>query len=207
MNVHFQLDLPRKRWNDNIKIDVSNICCGNVKWLESSDILLRWQWRTFDSINVAEFRKALCHELFGWFVGGLVTPQSLSWSIKWSRHEIFNQNSIYICFPSACYMSAILILYFCEYSVHREKPLKISFCNFIFLLCLCTYIYCCSSELFLSFSPCRVCWYSLSANSPLLIMTNTHSQHGWTALAGLSVLCLFYHCQHLPCIDYSEPRR
>ena len=37
------LGRPRLRWKDNIKIDLKEVCCGGMEWIELAQDMDRWQ--------------------------------------------------------------------------------------------------------------------------------------------------------------------
>ena len=34
---------PRRRWEDNIKIDLQDVGCGGIEWIELAQVRDRWQ--------------------------------------------------------------------------------------------------------------------------------------------------------------------
>jgi hypothetical protein len=54
------LGRPRRRWEDNIKMDLQEVVCGGMDWIELAQDRDRWRALVNSVINLSGFRVSNC---------------------------------------------------------------------------------------------------------------------------------------------------
>jgi hypothetical protein len=75
------LEKPRRRWEDNIKMDLQEVGCGGMDWIELAQDMGKWRAdRPSGSVK--------CGEFIDWLRNGqLLTKDCASWS-EWTERRI-----------------------------------------------------------------------------------------------------------------------
>ena len=73
------LERPRHRWDDNIKMDLHEVGCGGMDWIEL--VHDRERWRALEKCRSEPSGSIKCGEFLDWLrIGYLLKKDSAPWS-------------------------------------------------------------------------------------------------------------------------------